>query len=123
MQVDTDLPLIPEARVELGEVQPGTQVVKVGFGCEDRANKEGGNNSDPRVVGVNSDYQFLSGSGISSTDWHTRTSLRSRYSVGRWLLELKQREGIEQTTDRVPRRLDSAWRLERLPDDPEVSPC
>lgn len=155
VEVDTELSQIPQARVELGEVQPGAQVTKVGFGCEDRANKEGGNvlgryktadawvlprselvtgtdkihdaneaetvdasylltsgqardpqraslcpgdsggplyipnNSDPRVVGINSDYQFLSDPGISWTDWHTRLSLRSRHSVGRWLLGLK----------------------------------
>ncbi len=152
VEVDRDLPLIPQARVELGQVQPGTQVVKVGFGCEDNAlgsvsildryktadawvlppsevligpsdvmselerqvldasylvtsgkvrdperaslckGDSGGplylpNNSDPRVVGVNSDYQLFN--GISYTDWHTRTSLRSRHSVGRWLLGLK----------------------------------
>jgi hypothetical protein len=154
VEVDTDLTQIPQARVELGEVQPGAQVTKVGFGCEDRAGNEGNvlgryktadawllprselvtgnskvigewdavvvdasylltsgqardpqraslcpgdsggplyipNNSDPRVVGVNSDYQFMDTSGVSWTDWHTRLSLRSRHSVGRWLLGLK----------------------------------
>jgi V8-like Glu-specific endopeptidase len=148
IKVDRDLPQIPEARVELGEIQPGTLVVKGGFGCEDHALRpesplnryktafatvlppselllgwndvqtelerqvvdasylvtsgrlrdeeqasickgdSGGplylnHNSDRRVVGVNSDYQLFD--GISYTDWHTRTSLRSRHSVGRWL--------------------------------------
>lgn len=152
VEVDRDLPQIPEARVELGEVQPGTPVVKVGFGCEDSAggnvnvlgryktadatvlpasalsvgsgdlqtaweglvvessylltsgkqressraslcNGDSGgplylnNNSDRRVVGVNSYYE-QNGTGISLTDWHTKTSLRSRHNIGRWLVGL-----------------------------------
>jgi hypothetical protein len=49
-------------------------------------------NSDPRVVGVNSDYTFRADQpapgGISWTDWHTRTSLESLHGVGQWLVEL-----------------------------------
>lgn len=52
------------------------------------------NSSDPRVVGVNSDYTFrpLQGpddlGGVSWTDWHTRTSLDSLHDVGEWLIGL-----------------------------------
>jgi hypothetical protein len=49
--------------------------------------------SDPRVVGVNSDYTFpIPGpddpGGVSWTDWHTRTSLDSLHGVGQWLIDL-----------------------------------
>ncbi|HTV25045.1 MAG TPA: trypsin-like serine protease [Polyangiaceae bacterium] len=47
--------------------------------------------SDPRVVGVNSDYTFRGDQpepgGVSWTDWHTRTSLASLHGVGQWLLD------------------------------------
>lgn len=150
---------IPEARVELGPVALGTQVVKVGMGCQENTliadgleeyksddawtlsrealwwpsgefvseldairfttsylitaghrtlNNEyddryaslctgdsGGplylpNNGDPRIVGVNSYYQFNGiDPGVSVTDWHTKTSFDSRFSVGKWLYDLK----------------------------------
>jgi Trypsin len=47
--------------------------------------------SDPRVVGVNSNYSFKPSSdpndlgGVSWTDWHTKTSLDSLHGVGNWL--------------------------------------
>ncbi|HKO49664.1 MAG TPA: trypsin-like serine protease [Polyangiaceae bacterium] len=50
------------------------------------------NNSDPRVVGVNSNYTFRPISdpndlgGVSWTDWHTKTSLDSLHGVGQWLV-------------------------------------
>ena len=43
---------------------------------------------DPRVVGVNSDYTFVDGSGISWDDWHTQTALGSHHGVGQWLMSL-----------------------------------
>jgi len=45
--------------------------------------------SDPRVVGVNSDYTFLpTTDGVSWTDWHTRTSRGSLHGVAEWLIDL-----------------------------------
>ena len=52
------------------------------------------NNSDPRIVGVNSNYTFEPSSdpndlgGVSWTDWHTKTSLNSLHGVGQWLVAL-----------------------------------
>lgn len=150
VEVVDAFPDIPQARVELGAVAPGTPLVKVGLGCEDglkgpqswvrRYKTEyawalphadlqhagshvhtpfdaesigasylitaghgqgaefaslcpgdsGGplylnDNGDPRVVGVNAYYSFNDGGNISWTDWHTRTSLHSRFNVGAWL--------------------------------------
>ncbi len=51
-------------------------------------------NSDPRIVGVNSNYTFPPSQGpddlggVSWTDWHTRTSLDSLHDVGAWLVAL-----------------------------------
>src|SRR5690606_3771448 len=38
IQITQDTPQIPEAQVDLAPVAPGTQVVKVGWGCEQRTN-------------------------------------------------------------------------------------
>lgn len=47
--------------------------------------------SDPRIVGVNSDFTFNPDQpepgAVSWTDWHTRTSLESLHGVGQWLIE------------------------------------
>lgn len=161
IEIAEDTPSIPQARIELGDVAPGTQVVKVGWGCEERTNIDpnslelgryktadawvidasaiqhntsppisdaqraiveasylitaghaqdedyaslcmgdsGGplylpDNSDPRIVGVNSDYTFEPSSdpndlgGVSWTDWHTKTALNSLHGVGQWLIDL-----------------------------------
>jgi hypothetical protein len=51
--------------------------------------------SDPRIVGVNSNYSFKSPvddsdqGGVSWADWHTRTSLGSETGIGEWLKALK----------------------------------
>lgn len=156
IEISQNTPQIPQARVDLNPVQTGTQVVKVGWGCEDRTNRSvtqltryktddawtipasqirhhesliadqqiatvgasylitaghdqnreyaslclgdsGGplylpNNSDPRVVGVNSNYTFRpitnpnESGGVSWTDWHTKTSRDSLHGVGQWLV-------------------------------------
>lgn len=162
IEIAQNTPQIPEASVELGTIQPTTQVIKVGWGCEERTNIDpstlelgryktedasvipvseiqpdssrppmtdeqvarvdasyvitagraqdedaaslclgdsGGplylpDNSDPRIVGVNSDYTFRASDdpddlgGVSWTDWHTRTSLGSLHDVGQWLIDL-----------------------------------
>jgi hypothetical protein len=44
--------------------------------------------ADPRVVGVNSDYSFRDQSGVSWTDWHTRTSRGSLHDIAEWLIDL-----------------------------------
>ncbi len=161
IEIAENTPDIPEARVELDPMETGDQVVKVGWGCEERTNIDpstlelgryktedawlipaseiqhegtyppitdgqveqvgggylitaghdqdedyaslcmgdsGGplyipNNSDPRIVGVNSDYTFmpLDGpddlGGVSWTDWHTKTSLDSHHGVGQRLVD------------------------------------
>jgi hypothetical protein len=161
IELGEDTPQIPEARVELANIETGTQVVKVGWGCEERTNVDaselhlgrfklasgytipvseirpyegrmsdeqeaavgasylitaghakdpnsaslclgdsGGplylaDESDPRVVGVNSNYSFKTPEdesdqgGVSWADWHTRTSLSSGTGVGEWLKALK----------------------------------
>jgi len=161
IELGVDTPQIPEARVELSTIESGTQVVKVGWGCEERTNVDaselhlgrfklakastipvseirpyegrmsdeqeaavgasylitaghakdensaslclgdsGGplylaDESDPRVVGVNSNYSFKTPEndsdpgGVSWADWHTRTSLGSGTSIGEWLKTLK----------------------------------
>ena len=160
IEIAEETPDIPEARLELGSITPGAQVVKVGWGCEERTNIDadtlelgrfkaeaasvivaseirhdnspmsdeqlalvdasylvtaghaqdpanaslclgdsGGplylaDASDPRIVGVNSNYTFmpLQGpedlGGVSWTDWHTRTSLGALHGVGQWLIDL-----------------------------------
>jgi len=51
--------------------------------------------SDPRVVGVNSNYSFKTPEdesdlgGVSWADWHTRTSLGSGNGIGEWLRSLE----------------------------------
>ena len=154
IEIAEDTPFIPEARVDLAPVELGTELVKVGWGCEVRTNIDaasvqlgrykredsvaisaseivhetspiteemaaeiaaqyvvtagrsqseafaslclgdsGGplylpDNGDPRVVGVNSDYSFRDESGVSWTDWHTRTSRGSLHDVAGWLIDL-----------------------------------
>jgi hypothetical protein len=39
------------------------------------------------VVGVNAYYTFPQGSGVSTTNWHTRLDDESRYGVAAWLTE------------------------------------
>lgn len=41
IEIAEDTPSIPEATVDLDPVAPGTQVVKVGWGCEERTNVDG----------------------------------------------------------------------------------
>ena len=161
IELAEDTPQIPEARVELTRIADGAQVVKVGWGCEERTNVDatelhlgrfklasastipvsairpyegrmsdeqeaavgasylitpghaqdeksaslclgdsGGplylaDESDPRVVGVNSNYSFKTPEdesdlgGVSWADWHTRTSLGSGNGIGEWLRSLK----------------------------------
>jgi hypothetical protein len=60
-------------------------------------------NSDPRIVGVNSNYTFPptvapSLGGVSWTDWHTKTSLDSVQGVGQWLMDL----GVNTVGGEVP---------------------
>lgn len=167
VEIAEDTPDIPEARVELDTVAPGTRVVQVGRGCEVstrtpddhlgrfKAQEEttlppdpqlaivapplseeestniknsylftpgktqdpnasslclgdsGGplylrDNSDPRVVGVNSDYKFTDDSGVSWNDWHTQTALGSIHGVGAWL------KGLGVNTVGTP------WNLDRI---------
>ena len=161
IELAEDTPQIAEARVELSNITTGTQVVKVGWGCEERTNvnaselhlgrlklasaaiipvseigqydsrmsdeqvaaigesylittghakdetsaslclgDSGGplylpDESDLRVVGVNSNYSFKTPEddtdlgGVSSVDWHTRTSLGAGGGIGEWLQALK----------------------------------
>ena len=160
IELGEDTPQIAEARVELANIEPFAQVVKVGWGCEERTNVDAGDlhlgrlklasastipvseirpyegrmsdeqeaavgasylitpghakdeksaslclgdsggplyladESDPRVVGVNSNYSFKipeddsDKGGVSWADWHTRTSLSSGAGVGAWLKAL-----------------------------------
>ena len=160
IEIAEDTPDIRQARVDLDPVAVGEQVVKVGWGCEERTNIDpstleliryksddawviptneiqhdgtyfssallndigggylitaghaqdpglaslclgdsGGplyipDNTDPRVVGVNSDYTFKpSGDpedlgGVSWTDWHTKVSTDSIHGVAQWLIGL-----------------------------------
>lgn len=154
IEIAEDTAFIPEATVDLSPVEIGTDLVKVGWGCEVRTNIDaasvelgrykredsvsisaseilhesspitegqvasiaaqyvvtagrsqgeqlaslclgdsGGplylpDGDDPRVVGVNSDYSFRDQSGVSWTDWHTRTSRGSLHDVARWLSDL-----------------------------------
>ena len=169
IEIAEDTPDIPEARVELDRVEPGTQVVKVGWGCEVTNNSpasslgrykaedawtlpaseleyhnpplsdvqfttvrdsylvtagqgqnqdsaslcmgdSGGplylpDNSDPRIVGVNSDYIFRDESGISWDDWHTQTALGSHHGVGQWLKDLGVNTvGTPWNLDRIDQR-------------------
>lgn len=161
IELSEDTPQIPEARVELASIATGSQVVKVGWGCEERTNVDAGDlhlgrykiasasiipvaeirrfdgritdeqeaavgasylvtaghgkdpksaslclgdsggplylpdSSDPRIVGVNSNYSFkppeddADKGGVSWVDWHTRTSLDSGTGIGEWLRSLK----------------------------------
>jgi hypothetical protein len=40
-----------------------------------------------RVVGINAYYTFPPGSGVATTNWHTRVDDESRYGVATWLSE------------------------------------
>jgi hypothetical protein len=170
IEVAEDTPAIPEARVELDTIAPGTRVVEVGWGCEAstrtpdpdlgrfKAQEQttlppepelalvgpplseeesisiknaylftpgktkdasasslcpgdsGGplylqNNSDPRVVGVNSNYTFTDDSGVSWDDWHTQTALASFHGVGAWLKNLGVNTvGTPWNLDRIDQR-------------------
>lgn len=45
------------------------------------------NNTERRIVGVNSNYNFRPGSnGVSWTDWHTKTANNAPLGVARWLI-------------------------------------
>jgi len=161
IELGEDTPQIPAARVELSNIATGAEVVKVGWGCEERTNVDAGDlhlgryklssaatipvseirrydgritdeqeaavgasylvtaghakdpnsaslclgdsggplylpdESDPRIVGVNSNYSFKppedesDQGGVSWADWHTRTSLSSGTGIGDWLKSLK----------------------------------
>lgn len=170
IEIAEDTPDIPEARVELDAVTPGTPVVEVGWGCEVSTSTpdahlgrfkaqesttlppepelayiappppesvataiinaylftpgqtqdsnasslclgdSGGplylsNSSDPRVVGVNSDYTFIDESGVSWSDWHTQTALGSFHGVGEWLMSLGVNTvGTPWNLDRIDQR-------------------
>ncbi|HEY5961293.1 MAG TPA: S8 family serine peptidase, partial [Polyangiaceae bacterium] len=170
IEIAEDTPAIPEARVELDTIAPGTPVVEVGWGCEvstttpdpdlgrfkaheqttlppepelalaypplseeeltsiknaylfTPGKKQDGNasslcpgdsggplylrnNSDPRVVGVNSNYTFTDDSGVSWDDWHTQTALGSFHGVGAWLKNLGVNTvGTPWNLDRIDQR-------------------
>ncbi len=181
IEIAEDTPEIPEARVELDAIAPGTPVVEVGWGCEESVytpdthlgrfkahesttlppetaltyvtsisswppaestmtaimgaylftpgrtqdpdtaslcpGDSGGplylqDSSDPRVVGVNSNYTFTSdGSGVSWNDWHTQTALGSFHGIGEWL------ENLGVNTVGTPWNLDRIDQRERTPAD------
>ncbi len=176
IEIAEDTPDIPEARVELDTIAPGTQVVEVGRGCEESTltpdshlgrfkaqqvttlppepelayvspplsdsqstgiinsylftpgqtqdpsaaslclGDSGGplylpDNSDPRVVGVNSDYTFIDQSGVSWSDWHTQTAQGSYHGVGEWL------ESLGVNTVGTPWNLDRIDQREPTPAD------
>ncbi len=176
IEIAEDTPDIPEARVELDTIAPGTPVVEVGRGCEESTltpdehlgrfkvndattlppepelayvnpplsdsqttaisnsylftlgqtqdpdasslclGDSGGplylsDDSDPRVVGVNSDYTFVDDSGVSWNDWHTQTALSSFHGVGEWL------ESLGVNTVSTPWNLDRIDQREPTPAD------
>jgi|GEM_PF-1480630 len=170
IEIAEDTPDIPEARVDLDTIAPGTRVVQVGRGCEVstltpdshlgrfKAQEEttlppepelalvapplselestsiknaylftpgktqdpnasslclgdsGGplylrDSSDPRVVGVNSNYTFTDASGVSWNDWHTQTAQGSFHGVGAWLKTLGVNTvGTPWNLDRIDQR-------------------
>jgi hypothetical protein len=176
IEIAEETPDIPEARVEMDAIAPGTPVVEVGRGCEVSTSTpdehlgrfkaqdtttlppepelvyvqpplsesqttaikgsylftpgqtqdpnasslclgdSGGplylsDNRDPRVVGVNSDYVFTDGSGVSWSDWHTQTALGSFHGVGEWLV------GLGVNTVSTPWNLDRIDQREPTPKD------